>query len=71
MARIKQSFCYNCYLRGGVTLETLAHEAASAGFAAIELWNRENSPFQEILDLANRHGLRVASMSGHQSLTMG
>ncbi len=71
MAAIKQSFCYNCYLSDGVSLETLVREASAAGYAAVELWNRENSPFEEILDLAGMHGLAVASMSGHQSLTDG
>ena len=71
MAAIKQSFCYNCYLRDGVTLEKLVREASAVGFSAVELWNRENSPFQEILELADRHGLTVASMSGHQSLADG
>ena len=71
MARIKQSFCYPCFLRGDVDLETLIREAAGIGYAAVELWGREKAPFEEILDLASKHGLVVASMGGHNSLTDG
>ena len=71
MGKIKQSFCYPCFVRGGATLETVIKEAAAAGYAAVELWGREKAPFDEILDLAERYGLVVASMGGHNSLTDG
>ena len=71
MGEIKQSFCYGCFMGEGVTVETLIKEAASAGYAAVELWGRDKAPFEEILDLADRHELKVASMSGHDSLPDG
>ena len=71
MGKIKQSFCYPCFVRGGATLETVIKEAAAAGYAAVELWGREKAPFDEILDLAERYGLVVASMGGHNSLRDG
>ena len=71
MPRIKQSLCYGCYLRGDLTLEKLITSAAEIGFAAVELWGRENVPFDEIVSLAKANGLVVASMSGHGSLPNG
>jgi len=71
MGRINQSFCYPCFLRGGVTLEALIREAAATGYAAVELWAREKAPFEEIVALADKYGLAVASMGGHNSLTDG
>ncbi len=71
MSRIKQSFCYGCFLRDGVTLETLIREAAGVGYVAVELWNREQAPFEALVELADKHGLAVASMSGHHSLPDG
>jgi len=71
MARIKQSFCYPCFLRGDVGLQALISRAADIGYAAVELWGREKAPVEEILELAAEHGLAVASMGGHNSLTDG
>ena len=71
MGRIKQSYCYPCYMKGDVTLEKLIGETAKIGFSAVELWARDNAPFDEICDLAKEHGLRVASMAGHGTLPDG
>ena len=72
MPRIKQSFCYPCFVRdGSLTLEELLREAADIGYAGVELWARANAPFEEILGLAENYGLVVASMSGHDSLPDG
>jgi len=71
MTRIKQSFCYGCYMKGNMTVEKLISEAAKIGYAAVELWGRGKAPFDEICDLAGEHGLRVASMSGHATLQDG
>ena len=71
MPRIKQSLCYGCYMKNDMTLEKLIKGAAEIGFAAVELWGRANTPFDEIVALAKDNGLVVASMSGHNSLPDG
>lgn len=71
MGKIKQSFCYGCFMKSGIKLNTLVREAAKQGYSAIELWNREDAPFDEIVDLSGKHGLSIASMSGHYSLPNG
>ena len=71
MGKIKQSFCYGCYVSDDVPVETLIKEAAGAGYAAVELWARAQAPFEEILELADKYGIAVASMSGHNSLRDG
>ena len=68
MGRIKQSYCFPMYTRG-ISLEELVKATADIGYAAIELWARQHAPFDEICDLATEHGLVVASMCGHDSLT--
>ena len=72
MGKIKQSFCYPCFMRGeGVTLERLIKEAADIGYAGVELWARAKAPLDEIVDLAKANGMVVPSMSGHDSLPDG
>jgi len=51
-------------------LETLFRTAAEIGYAAVEMWGR-GEDFEEIVALAQRHRLAVASMSGHASLPDG
>ena len=68
--RIKQSFCYPMYLPAGGSLEELVMAAAEIGYAAIELWARPPE-FEELMALAKRYGLAVASMIGHQSIVDG
>jgi hydroxypyruvate isomerase len=71
MAILRQSFCYNLFLDKGVPLPKLIQRAARIGYAAVELWGRENSPFDELCALAKENGLRVASMIGHGKLNDG
>ena len=72
MGKIKQSFCYPCFMRGeGLTLEALIKEAADIGYAGVELWARAKAPLDEIVDLAAANGMAVPSMSGHDSLPDG
>lgn len=68
--RIKQSICYPLFMPEGGSLESLVQDAAAAGYAAIELWAIPPE-IDEIVGLAKRHGLTVASMSGHASLEDG
>ena len=71
MSRVKQSLCLGCYLRDGVTLEKLIPAVAKMGYAAVEFWGREGTPVEQILELTRKHGLAIASMSGHASLPDG
>lgn len=68
--RIKQSICYPLFMPEGMALGDLVAEAAKIGYAAIELWARPPE-FEEIMALAEQHGVAVASMSGHGSLPNG
>lgn len=65
MGRINQSYCYPMYNRGGIGLEELIAGTAEIGFAAVEIWGRAGAPFDDIVKLSAKHGLRVASMVGH------
>ena len=72
MSRIKQSFCYPCFVRGNdLSIEQLIEGAAHIGYAGIELWARADIPFDEIVDVAAKHSLVIPSMIGHDSLTDG
>ncbi len=51
-------------------LEGICKHAASTGYKAIELWDW-NESLDGIADCARRHGLRIASISGHSSLEDG
>jgi hydroxypyruvate isomerase len=68
--RIKQSICYPLFKPATMELDELFCLAAETGYAAIELWARPNN-FAEIMGLAKRYGLAVASMSGHAFLPDG
>ena len=68
--RIQQSVCYPMYKDEGVALDDFCREIAAIGYRAIELWNWDES-LDEIAATAHRHGLAVASVSGHASLPDG
>jgi hydroxypyruvate isomerase len=68
--RIKQSFCYPLYKSKNTSFDTLFKTAAEIGYAATELWAREDN-FEELIASAKKHNLAVASMSGHASLPDG
>lgn len=68
--RIKQSICYPLFMPKEMSLADLVATAAEIGYSAIELWSR-NEDFEEVMALAKRHKLAVASMSGHMSLPDG
>ena len=68
--RIKQSVCYPILKRPEMSLDQLFGVLADIGFAAVELWGRQDD-FEQVMQLAKRHGLVVASMGGHASLSDG
>ena len=68
--RIKQSICYPLFKSEDVSLETLFKTATEIGYVAVELWNREED-FEDVVALARKCNLVVASMCGHDSLPDG
>jgi hydroxypyruvate isomerase len=67
---IKQSICYPIFRPKDMSLDDLFRTAAEIGYAAVELWTRDDD-FVEVIGSAKRHDLAVASMSGHASLPDG
>jgi hydroxypyruvate isomerase len=53
-----------------MALDRLFGTIADTGLAAIELWGRQDD-FEQVVQLAKQHGLAVASMIGHASLSDG
>jgi hydroxypyruvate isomerase len=68
--RIKQSVCYPMVKPRDVLLEDFVPQVAEMGFAAIELWGRDEH-LPDVVALARRYNLAVAIMSGHNSLAVG
>lgn len=68
--RIKQSLCYPMFEPMAPTRDQLFAHAAGLGFAAVEMWGR-GADFADVVALAKKHGLVIASMGGHDSLTCG
>jgi hydroxypyruvate isomerase len=71
MAKLRQSFCLPMFFKEGMKLDALLKKAKAVGYAAVEIWHRDNAPFAELLELAAKHGLRIASMCGAKSLSDG
>src|SRR5690348_4894504 len=63
--KIRQSFAFGNFLRGGIPPERLFREAAQIGYAAVEMLGQEH------WDAAREAGLRIAIIGGHGSLTDG
>jgi len=68
--RIKQSVCYPAVKPQDMGLEDLFRAAAEIGYAAVELWFRGDD-FEQVVALARKYNLAVASMAGHASLADG
>ncbi len=68
--KLKQSFCYPLYKKGGMTFDALFASAAKIGYAATELWFR-GADFEELAASAKRNSLALASMCGHGTLKDG
>lgn len=65
MKPIKQSGCWGCFCRGGVTPEQVIAEAKKIGYKSLEMGPKDQ--FQAIKDA----GLDIAIFVGHQSLGDG
>jgi len=70
MSRIQQSFCYMLF-QGDLSLDQLLAEAKRIGYPAVETWDWRNDAFPPFAEAAHRHGLQIASVVGHRSLTDG
>jgi hydroxypyruvate isomerase len=71
MTRINQSFCLGLYHNKDTALDEVIGRAKDIGFAAVEIWQRDGATFDELVEVTQKHGLAIASMSGHHSLTDG
>ena len=65
MSRIKQSLSWWCFARGGMRPDALVRAAADIGYQAVDLVGREH------WRLVKDHGLAIAAVGGHASLTEG
>jgi len=68
--RIKQSVCYPIFRSSEMDLDWLFGTIAEIGYAAVEIWERGDD-FEEVVELARKHHLAIASMTGHGSLADG
>src|SRR4051812_47420358 len=68
--KIKQSFCLPCFHKRDGDLPALLREAKSVGFAACEIWYRDDS-LERIAGLAKENNLVLASMCGHKDWRNG
>jgi hydroxypyruvate isomerase len=67
---VEQSVCYPIFLAKQMSLEELFASVAEIGYAAVELWQPPDD-LEDIVALARKHRLAVASICGHQSLPDG
>jgi hydroxypyruvate isomerase len=65
MGRIKHSIAWWCFSRRTLTPEQLVRAAAEIGYDGIDLPDQEHWP------LIKAHGLAIAAIRGHESLTSG
>ncbi|NQT19062.1 MAG: TIM barrel protein [Planctomycetes bacterium] len=62
--RIKQSVCYPIMKTPKMSFDELFEAAAKIGYAAVEMWGRGDD-YEEVVALAKKNGLVMASMCGH------
>src|SRR2546423_85891 len=65
MGSIKQSVTWWCLEQSGMAPEQLARVITEAGYQAVDLVGQEYWP------LLKEHGLKIAAINGHQSITAG
>jgi hydroxypyruvate isomerase len=53
-----------------VPMDDFLARVAEIGFPAVEIW-KPGPDFPQLAEMASRHGLRIASMVGHDSLPVG
>jgi hydroxypyruvate isomerase len=67
---IRQSFCLPCFQSKEIPLDDLLREAKAIGYAATEIWGWDES-LDALAEAARRHGLALASLTGHDSIERG
>lgn len=67
---VNQSVCVPILPQGAMSQDQLFAEIAGIGYPAIEIWGRGDN-FPGFCEAAASHGLRVVSISGHDSLPDG
>ena len=70
MKPIQQSVCYPMIKPVDYPMDKFFAEARRIGYPAVEMWGREAN-FDEVCQLAKKHGLAIASMCGHGTLPDG
>ena len=68
--RIKQSVCYPMMKPEDMSLEALFKVCSEIGYPAVEMWAR-GEDLEEVMALAGKYNLTMASMIGHASLPDG
>ena len=63
---IKQSVCVPILPQGIMSQDQLIAEIAAIGYPAVEIWGRGDD-FENFCETVANHGLRVVSISGHDS----
>jgi len=69
--KIKQSVVFPMIKPSTMPLGEFFGEAASIGYAAAELWFRQELDLNEVMASAREHGLEIVSMCGHGTHTRG
>lgn len=65
MKPIKQSICFGCFCRKGLTPQEVIEEAAKIGYSSVEMLSPEH------WDLVHENGMDIAIIGGHGTLTDG
>ena len=65
MISLRQSICWWCFCRDGLSPETVVERAAEIGYRSVEMLPREH------WGLVRDHGMRIAVIMGHESLSEG
>ena len=68
--RIKQSVCYPILKPPSMSYDDLFGTIAEIGYPAVETWGRGDE-FEEVVEMARKHRLVIASTVGHLSLPDG
>ena len=67
---VKQSVCFPMMQPLPVPLDKFIPRVAEMGYAAVEIWKPDEN-FAQLVELAQRNHLVIASISGHDSLANG
>ena len=68
--KIKQSVCLPMVIPASFPLNSTLKAISAMGFAAVEIWKRQES-FFELVALAQKYSLVIATMTGHDSIASG